>query len=30
VVEHERVQELERLGHELRKLELSHAELQGL
>lgn len=30
VVEHERVQELERLGHELRKLELVHAELQGL
>jgi len=30
VVEQERVQELERLGHELRKLELSHAELQGV
>ena len=30
VVEHERVQELEGLGHELRKLELAHAELQGL
>jgi len=29
VVEQERVQELERLGHELRKLELSYAELQG-
>lgn len=30
VAEHERVQELERLGHELRRLELSYAELQGL
>lgn len=29
-VEEERVQELERLGHELRKLEVAHAELQGL
>lgn len=29
-VEQERVQELERLGHELRKLEVAHAELQGL
>ncbi len=28
-IEQERVQELERLGHELRKLELAHAELQG-
>ena len=30
IAEHERVQELERLGHELRRLELSYAELQGL
>jgi len=29
-IEQDRVQELERLGHELRKLELDHAELQGL
>ncbi len=29
-VEQERVQELERLGHELRKLEVAHAELQGV
>ncbi|MFY0536284.1 hypothetical protein [Nannocystis pusilla] len=29
-IEQDRVQELERLGHELRKLEVDHAELQGL
>ncbi len=29
VVEHERMQEIERLGHDLRRLELAHAELQG-
>ncbi|WAS94709.1 methyltransferase domain-containing protein [Nannocystis punicea] len=29
-IEQDRVQELERLGHELRKLEMDHAELQGL
>ncbi|HEY8375776.1 MAG TPA: hypothetical protein VIK91_04765, partial [Nannocystis sp.] len=29
-IEQDRVQELERLGHELRRLEVEHAELQGL
>ncbi|MBZ5708293.1 methyltransferase domain-containing protein [Nannocystis pusilla] len=29
-IEQDRVLELERLGHELRKLEMDHAELQGL
>lgn len=29
-IEQGRVQELERLGHELRKIEVDHAELQGL